>query len=111
MPESTPHTNKTILLVEDDQPTCSLLTAALTHAGYIVTCAAKRTEVLALVRFHPFDLILTGVVTPEVDGTEVISTVKRYRTTTPVIAMSGDGFGLSGKFSLKLTHAVGAHVP
>jgi CheY-like chemotaxis protein len=66
--------------------------------------------VLALVRFHPFDLVLTDVIMPEIDGTEVILAVKKYRRDTPVIAMSGGDSVMTSEFSLNLAKAVGAGI-
>jgi CheY-like chemotaxis protein len=104
------HSGKTILVVEDDAPTRALITTALQQAGYNVTGAYGKTEVLALVRFHPFDLVLTDVIMPEIDGTEVILAVKKYRRDTPVIAMSGGGSVMTTEFSLNLAKAVGAGI-
>ena len=94
--------SKSILVVEDDAPTRALITSALQHAGYNVTGASGKTEVLALVRFHPFDLVLTDVIMPEMDGTEVILALKKSRRSTPVIAMSGGGSMMSSELSLNL---------
>lgn len=104
------NTSKSILVVEDDAPTRALITSALQRAGYSVTGASGKTEVLALVRFHPFDLVLTDVIMPEIDGTEVILALKKYRREIPVIAMSGGGSMMTSEFSLNLAKAVGAGV-
>lgn len=101
---------KSILVVEDDASTRTLITSALQQAGYNVTAASGKTEVLALVRFHPFDLVLTDVIMPEIDGTEVILALKKYRRAIPVIAMSGGGSVMTSEFSLNLAKAVGAGV-
>lgn len=108
MLEPNPRANKSILLIEDDKPTRGVLTTLLQHAGYNVTCAWLRHEVLALVRFHPFDLVVTDGIMPEIDGAEVITAVRRYHPSVPVIAMSGREFYMSGELSLKLAESVGA---
>jgi len=110
MPEPNPAAQKSILVVEDDDATRSMIAATLQRAGYNVTCAVGRTEVLALVSFHPFDLVLTDVIMTEIDGTEVISALRRYRSATPVIAISGGGSYMTSEFSLKLAKAVGAGI-
>ena len=110
MPEPNPHANRSILLIEDDPPTRAVLTTSLQNAGYNVTCAWIKAEVLALVRCHPFDLVLTDVIMPEIDGTEVISAVARYQPSLPVVAMSGGGFYMTSELSLKLAKSVGAVV-
>lgn len=43
---------------------------------------------------------------PEIDGTEVISAVARYRPSTPVVAISGGGSYLTREFSIKIAKSV-----
>ena len=109
MSEPSP-SGKSILVVEGDVPTRALITLALQQAGHHVTAASGKTEVLALVRFHPFDLVLTDVTMPEIDGAEVILTLKKYRREIPVIAISRGGSKTSSELSLNLAKAVGTAV-
>src|SRR5688572_10842061 len=101
---------KSILLVEDHEATRVVVTAALQRAGYNVTCPIGRTEVLALIESHPFDLVLTDMVMPEITGIDVIGTVRRLRPTVPIIAMSGGGARVDIETSLKFATALGANV-
>ena len=110
MPEPNPHTNKKILVVEDDKATREIITGALQAEGLIVTSAWKKEEVLALIRFSPFDLVLTDVIMPEIDGSEVIRALKKYHPLTPVLAISGGGAQVTNELSLKLAESVGAFV-
>src|SRR5687768_15580669 len=109
MSEPSP-SGKSILVVKDDAPTRVLITSALQRAGYNVTAASGKTEVLALVRFHPFDLVLTDAIMPEIHGTEVVLALKKYRREIPVIAMSGGSLTTSSELSLDLAKATGAGV-
>ena len=97
-------------MVEDDKATREIITGALQAEGFIVTAAWKKNEVLALVRFFPFDLVLTDVIMPEIDGTEVIRAVKRYHPLTPVLAISGGGAHVTDDLSLKLAESLRAFV-
>jgi CheY-like chemotaxis protein len=110
MQEPQTNLNKSILVVEDDEATRKMLLLSLQQAGYAVTCASGRTEVLALVRYHPFDLVLTDVLMPEFDGIEVIKAVKRSRPATPVLALSGGGSSMTSHFTLRLAKAFGTGV-
>ena len=108
MPDPTPHAHKLILLVEDDVPTRGVLTAALEHSGYNVMSAWKKTDVLALMSAHSFDLVITDMIMPEIDGIEVITALRQFRPSTPILAISGGGAYITGEFMLKMAKSVGA---
>lgn len=61
-----------ILLAEDDDVMREYLARALTRAGYTVDSVDRGTEALALIKAgEAFDLLLTDIVMPEMDGIEL----------------------------------------
>src|SRR5690606_10883894 len=64
-----------ILLAEDDRSMCGFLVLALEKAGHSVTVAYDGLEALGLLkeggRDVPFDLLLTDIVMPGMDGIEL----------------------------------------
>ncbi|VXD00301.1 Response regulator receiver protein CpdR [Sphingomonas sp. AX6] len=60
-----------ILLAEDDQVMREYLTRALERAGYAVSAVDRGTAALPLIETEPFDLLLTDIVMPEMDGIEL----------------------------------------
>jgi two-component system cell cycle response regulator CpdR len=60
-----------ILLAEDDDSLRAFLSRALQRAGYEVTACADGEEALAALGDHKWDLLLTDIVMPGVDGIEV----------------------------------------
>ena len=60
-----------ILLAEDDQVMREYLTRALERSGYAVTAVDRGTAALPLLETEPFDLLLTDIVMPEMDGIEL----------------------------------------
>jgi len=60
-----------ILLAEDDSVMREYLTRALERAGYAVTAVDRGTSALPLVETEKFDLLLTDIVMPEMDGIEL----------------------------------------
>ena len=60
-----------ILLAEDDDSLRAFLSRALQRAGYDVTSCADGDEALAALDDHQWDLLLTDIVMPGVDGIEV----------------------------------------
>ncbi len=60
-----------ILLAEDDQVMREYLARALERAGYHVSAVDRGTAAVPLLEREPFDLLLTDIVMPEMDGIEL----------------------------------------
>ncbi|MFM6853629.1 MAG: cell cycle two-component system response regulator CpdR [Sphingopyxis sp.] len=60
-----------ILLAEDDDAMRGYLARALERNGYFVATAATGREALDLIESGTFDLLLTDIVMPEMDGIEL----------------------------------------
>lgn len=60
-----------ILLAEDDDSMREYLARALEKVGYSVTAVDRGTEALPLIESDRFDLLLTDIVMPEMDGIEL----------------------------------------
>ena len=60
-----------ILLAEDDKSMRVYLVRALERVGYEVAAVDRGTEAIPLLETEPFDLLLTDIVMPEMDGIEL----------------------------------------
>ncbi|TZG29309.1 cell cycle two-component system response regulator CpdR [Sphingomonas montanisoli] len=60
-----------ILLAEDDDSMREYLSRALEKTGYTVTTVDRGTAALPLLESQRFDLLLTDIVMPEMDGIEL----------------------------------------
>ena len=60
-----------ILLAEDDDSMRIYLARALEKVGYQVTAVDRGTAAIPLLESEPFDLLLTDIVMPEMDGIEL----------------------------------------
>jgi two-component system, cell cycle response regulator CpdR len=60
-----------ILLAEDDNSMREYLARALEKSGYTVTAVDRGTLALPLIESQGFDLLLTDIVMPEMDGIEL----------------------------------------
>ncbi len=60
-----------ILLAEDDRVMREYLTRALERSGYAVSAVDRGTEAIPLLETEHFDLLLTDIVMPEMDGIEL----------------------------------------
>ena len=60
-----------ILLAEDDHSMRLYLARALERVGYAVTAVDRGTAAVPLLEAEAFDLLLTDIVMPEMDGIEL----------------------------------------
>ncbi len=60
-----------ILLAEDDDAMRQYLARALERSGYEVVAVDRGTAALPLIKAERFDLLLTDIVMPEMDGIEL----------------------------------------
>ena len=79
-----------ILLVEDEDVVRVVAERALTRAGFDVTTASDGDEGLEIVTGGAeFDLIVSDVVMPAMDGPSMIREIRKLRPAIPVLFMSG----------------------
>ena len=78
-----------VLVVEDEVVTREHLIAILTDAGYAVVAAADGAAALILLSRRPFDLILSDIMMPVLDGLQLLEIVRDKRIETPVVFLTG----------------------
>ena len=79
-----------LLLVEDEAMVRAVAERALTRAGYIVTSASDGEEGLAeIAKGGEFDLIVSDVVMPGMDGPAMAREIRKAKPALPVLFMSG----------------------
>jgi DNA-binding response OmpR family regulator len=80
-------TMKTILLVDDEPKIRELARDYLEHAGFAVETAADGRAALTIARTRKPDLIVLDLGLPEVDGLEVIRTLRRD-SSVPIVVLT-----------------------
>ena len=78
-----------ILLAEDEEAMRTYLERALTNAGYAVTSVDRGTEALPLLESEHFDLLLSDIVMPEMDGIELAQRCAEVSPHTKVMFITG----------------------
>jgi len=73
-----------ILVVEDDQAMREFLVEAISRSGYSVQAVDNGTDALDRVAAEPFDLLLTDIRMPGLDGLEL---VRKARVTNPALGV------------------------
>ena len=85
---STPQ--KRILIVEDDEKLRSLMSSMITMMGFEVTSAASGDEALNQFEKKPFDLVLTDLNMPGMDGWRLARHIKSLSPDTPVVLSTAE---------------------
>ena len=78
-----------ILLAEDDDAMRSYLARALENAGYEVVAVDRGTAALPLLQEQDFDLLLSDIVMPEMDGIELAQRCAETSPRTRVMFITG----------------------
>ena len=78
-----------ILLAEDDQVMREYLTRALENAGYGVTPVASGADALPWLKNEIYDLLLSDIVMPEMDGIELAQRCAEISPSTKVMFITG----------------------
>ena len=78
-----------ILLAEDDDAMRGYLARALERSGYDVTTAATGLEALDYVESGTFDLLLTDIVMPEMDGIELAQKAQKLTPAPKIMFITG----------------------
>ena len=97
-----------VLVVEDSDAVRMAVTDVLELAGHCVTEAANGREAVDYMRREYFELVITDVLMPELDGVEVIKAVRQLHPSTRVIAMSGGAPNLPAGYALKMVEMFAA---
>ena len=82
-----------ILLAEDDESMRVYLARALERTGYHVVAVDDGVAALPLLESEPFDLLLTDIVMPEMDGIELAQKAAEIAPDIRVMFMTEDQHG------------------
>ena len=78
-----------ILLAEDEEAMRTYLARALQNAGYDVVAVDRGTAALPLLYDQQFDLLLSDIVMPEMDGIELAQRCAEISPKTKVMFITG----------------------
>ncbi|MGQ0506263.1 MAG: sigma-54-dependent transcriptional regulator [Myxococcaceae bacterium] len=90
-----------VLLVDDEVKLGKLVAEALELDGHRITHATGGRQALVELASHPFDVVLTDLRMPEVDGQQVLTQARALTAPPEVIMMTADGSAESAVAAMK----------
>src|SRR5580698_3966023 len=78
-----------VLVVDDEPVTARGYARALSAAGYKVSVAHDGREAAAMAKATPFDVIVSDIAMPDMDGLALLRTVREGDLDVPMIFMTG----------------------
>ena len=93
-----------ILVVDDDQALCAVLSEILGDAGYSVQCAYDGEAAWTEIQVHSPDLVLSDITMPRLDGVSLARRLADSDSRIPIVLMSAkpnDGAAMGRAFIRK----------
>ena len=105
-PEMTPDqaTRKRLLYIDDDPLARRSLTALLETWGYTVDAVEDAQDGLSKFAEEDYDLVITDMKMPRMDGWTVTEAIKNHNPDTPVVV-------ISGSFAIDFKEPANTHQP
>ncbi len=81
-------TKKKILILEDEKPLAHALELKLTHEGFEVVTTDNGEMGISILEKEKFDLVLSDLIMPGIDGFGLLEAIKTKKIKVPVIVMT-----------------------
>ncbi len=82
---------KNILVVDDDQDIREITGQNLLNNGYQVSCVNNGNDAIEIIKLIEFDLIISDLSMPDMDGFELLKELSTIKADIPIIVVSGLG--------------------
>ncbi len=79
---------KKILIIEDEKPLAHALSLKLAHEGFDIIATESGEEALQYLEKEKFDMVLTDLIIPGVDGFKILETIQEKKMKTPAIVIT-----------------------
>ncbi|MBN1576648.1 MAG: response regulator [Chitinispirillaceae bacterium] len=85
----TPTPKARLLIVDDSQDICFLISSHFKFRGFAVETAMSGNEAMKLIEKDHFEIIVCDIIMPGMKGTELLQKVKKQHPMTHVIMITG----------------------
>ena len=79
---------KTVLIVDDDPDVHTLVGAMLKDGDWDIESTFGGEQALALLKVQPYDIVLTDILMPDIDGLTLLTRIHAIRPATRVLVMT-----------------------
>lgn len=80
-----------ILRIEDDQRVAELIQRGLEKQGFAITLAYDGLSGMKLALQNHYDLIITDIILPKIDGLDLCMHIRKYKPESPIIMLTALG--------------------
>src|SRR3972149_3166569 len=80
--------SRNILIVDDEQSICDVISVVLRKEGYAVTTTTSPKEAIKLFKKTAFDVVIQDIKMPEMDGIELLKRLKEINSDAIVVIMT-----------------------
>ena len=77
-----------ILVVDDEQSMTQFLSIVLRKEGFLVTAVNNGKDALERVKAEPYDVVITDIKMPGMDGIQLLHQIKKHDPSLPVVIMT-----------------------
>jgi CheY-like chemotaxis protein len=98
------------LVVDDVSDVTEMLSVLMTHAGYDVSTASSAQDAIALAREHHFDLVISDIGMPEMNGYQLAQALRSLPGYEAVPMVAVTGYSMFDDRSLSLISGFNEHV-
>jgi two-component system, NtrC family, response regulator AtoC len=78
-----------VLIVDDEEQLVKAFEKKLSKEGYAVSTASTGRDAIALVKQQPFDVCVLDIRLPDVDGVQLLETLKEAEPTLEIVMLTG----------------------
>jgi len=82
--------NAQILLIDDEPDSCKALSLLLQRSGYRIESCQSGEQALGLLKTQSFDLVISDLLLPGVNGIDILKHIKEHTPETCVILITGN---------------------
>ena len=100
-----------VLLIEDARDTLDMLRVAFEARGYVATACESSEEALRVAEAERFDIIVSDIGLPRIDGYELLGRLRRLPHLRTVPALALTGYARQRDAEAALAAGFDAHVP
>ena len=97
----------TVLVVDDEQMIRAAIAEGLTSSGYNCQAASDGQEALDLLRYNSFDIIISDIRMPRIDGLELMIKAREIRPGTSFIIITGYALDYPFDEIIEVLHLLG----